>query len=44
MAEDTSIRVAVRVRPLNARELGRGAKSLVRMEGNTSTLRLSSLG
>ncbi|BGP31033.1 hypothetical protein JCM10296v2_002797 [Rhodotorula toruloides] len=33
-----NIKVVVRCRPLNARELARGAKSLVRMEGNNTFL------
>nr|GAT46132.1 kinesin-like protein [Mycena chlorophos] len=34
MAEDGNIKVVVRCRPLNSRELARGAKPLIRMEGN----------
>ncbi|GAA6050001.1 hypothetical protein JCM3770_001907 [Rhodotorula araucariae] len=33
-----NIKVVVRCRPLNSRELARGAKSLVRMEGNSTYL------
>ncbi|BGP23699.1 hypothetical protein JCM10295v2_002600 [Rhodotorula toruloides] len=33
-----NIKVVVRCRPLNAREIARGAKSLVRMEGNNTFL------
>ena len=36
MAEN--IRVAVRVRPFNQREQERGAKLIVGMDGNTTTL------
>ncbi|PCH41538.1 kinesin-domain-containing protein [Wolfiporia cocos MD-104 SS10] len=40
MAEhgDGNIKVVVRCRPLNAREIARGAKCLVRMEGNQTIL------
>ncbi|EJD00829.1 kinesin-like protein [Fomitiporia mediterranea MF3/22] len=37
-AGDGNIKVVVRCRPLNARELGRGAKPLIRMEGNSTFL------
>ncbi|KAL5530751.1 hypothetical protein ACEPAF_7009 [Sanghuangporus sanghuang] len=37
-AGDGNIKVVVRCRPLNARELGRGAKPLIRMEDNTTYL------
>ncbi|KAJ7638375.1 kinesin-like protein [Roridomyces roridus] len=33
---DGNIKVVVRCRPLNTRELGRGAKPLIRMEGNST--------
>ncbi|KAJ7896033.1 kinesin-like protein [Mycena olivaceomarginata] len=35
-AGDGNIKVVVRCRPLNSRELARGAKPLIRMEGNTT--------
>ncbi|KAI0951882.1 hypothetical protein AcV7_007850 [Taiwanofungus camphoratus] len=40
MAEhgDGNIKVVVRCRPLNSREIARGAKCLVRMEGNQTIL------
>lgn len=34
----SSIKVAVRCRPLNSRELARGAKGLIRMQGNQTIL------
>jgi kinesin family protein 1 len=34
----SSIKVAVRCRPLNAREIARGAKCLIRMNGNQTIL------
>ncbi|BGP47019.1 hypothetical protein JCM10450v2_002871 [Rhodotorula kratochvilovae] len=37
-ASGGNIKVVVRCRPLNSRELARGAKSLVRMEGNNTYL------
>ncbi|ORY91503.1 hypothetical protein BCR35DRAFT_298679 [Leucosporidium creatinivorum] len=38
MSSGGNIKVVVRCRPLNARELARGAKGLVRMEGNNTYL------
>ncbi|KAF8576210.1 kinesin-like protein [Ramaria rubella] len=37
-AGDGNIKVVVRCRPLNSRELGRGAKPLIRMQGNQTFL------
>uniref|UniRef100_A0A3P9NM48 Kinesin motor domain-containing protein n=1 Tax=Poecilia reticulata TaxID=8081 RepID=A0A3P9NM48_POERE len=34
-----SVKVAVRVRPFNSRELGRNAKSVIQMQGNSTCKR-----
>uniref|UniRef100_A0A3P9PFR7 Kinesin motor domain-containing protein n=1 Tax=Poecilia reticulata TaxID=8081 RepID=A0A3P9PFR7_POERE len=33
-----SVKVAVRVRPFNSRELGRNAKSVIQMQGNSTCI------
>ncbi|XP_063871952.1 kinesin-like protein KIF28P [Scylla paramamosain] len=38
MAEEENVKVAVRVRPMNKRELGRKAKCIVSMKGNITTV------
>ena len=38
MADDASVKVAVRVRPFNSREVGMGAKVIIKMNGNSTTI------
>ena len=38
MAEEENVKVAVRVRPFNKREVGRNAKLIIEMSGNTTTI------
>ena len=38
MAEEENVRVAVRVRPFNKREIGRNARLIIDMNGNTTTI------
>ena len=37
-AEDETVKVAVRVRPFNKREIARGAKCIVVMKNNITTI------
>ena len=38
MSDEENVKVAVRVRPFNKREIGRNAKLIVDMNGNTTTI------
>ena len=38
MAEEENVKVAVRVRPFNKREVGRNAKLIIGMNGKTTTI------
>ena len=38
MAEEENVKVAVRVRPFNKREIGRNAKMIIEMNGNSTTI------
>ena len=38
MAEEENVKVAVRVRPFNKREIGRKAKLIIEMNGATTTI------
>ena len=38
MAEEVNVMVAVRVRPFNKREIGRNAKCIIHMNGNSTTI------
>ena len=38
MAEEENVKVAVRVRPFNQREIARNARMIIGMNGNTTTI------